>query len=166
MFHYLEHTTEPRAELRASFKVLRPGGYLLIEVPNPECPLGRWLGKFWISWLQPQHLHLITLPAMERALVEAGFEPVKTEVAGAHIAADFVMAGWMLRRWAGGWPRLPWRPAPTMIGRVRYGVVSALWVPSLAFSILMDKLTAAVFRKAGISNAYRIAARKPTSVVN
>jgi SAM-dependent methyltransferase len=166
MFHYLEHTVEPRAELRAGYEVLRPGGHILIEVPNPECPLGRWLGRFWICWFQPQHLHMFTLPVMEQLVAEAGFESVKSDVADAHIAVDFMMATAMLRRWAGGWPQLPWRPKPSAVDRLRYGVVSALWAPSMVFAFLLDKLTALVFRKAGISNAYRIAARKPPQLTD
>ena len=36
MFHYLEHSSEPPAELAAARTALRPGGHLLIEVPDPE----------------------------------------------------------------------------------------------------------------------------------
>ena len=37
MFHHLEHTPDPRAELRAARTALRPGGHLLIETADPEC---------------------------------------------------------------------------------------------------------------------------------
>ena len=41
MFHYLEHTTDPAAQLAAASRVVRPGGVLLIEVPDPECRYAR-----------------------------------------------------------------------------------------------------------------------------
>ncbi|MGH9125990.1 MAG: class I SAM-dependent methyltransferase, partial [Acidimicrobiales bacterium] len=72
MFHYLEHTREPAAELDAAALVLKPGGHLLIEVPDPEWPMGRLLGRFWLSWLQPQHQHFVPIANLKGALCERG----------------------------------------------------------------------------------------------
>ena len=60
MSHYLEHTPDPRAEFDAARMALASGGHLLIEVPNPESILGRILGRCWVGFLQPQHLHLLS----------------------------------------------------------------------------------------------------------
>ena len=57
MHQYLEHTREPLEELKAANRVLKVGGYLLIEVPNPDSLLGVVLRSFWLAWFQPQHLH-------------------------------------------------------------------------------------------------------------
>jgi 2-polyprenyl-3-methyl-5-hydroxy-6-metoxy-1,4-benzoquinol methylase len=35
MHHYLEHTTDPEAEIAAARRALSPGGILVIEVPDP-----------------------------------------------------------------------------------------------------------------------------------
>ncbi|MFF3374499.1 class I SAM-dependent methyltransferase [Streptomyces sp. NPDC002680] len=59
MFHHLEHTPDPREELRAALRVLRPGGHLLIEVPDPHCAVGTLLGRWWPWYAQPRHLHLM-----------------------------------------------------------------------------------------------------------
>lgn len=47
MHHYLEHTRDPARELDAARAVLEPGGHLLVELPAPESPFGRWLGWAW-----------------------------------------------------------------------------------------------------------------------
>ncbi|MFI9149187.1 class I SAM-dependent methyltransferase [Streptomyces sp. NPDC053367] len=42
LLHHLEHTTDPRAELRAALTALRPGGHVLIETTDPRrLPLPR-----------------------------------------------------------------------------------------------------------------------------
>jgi SAM-dependent methyltransferase len=68
MSHYLEHTRDPRAEIAAAAEVLKPGGLLLIEVPDPSSRLGRLLGRYWIPWFQPQHQHFFSIGALERLL--------------------------------------------------------------------------------------------------
>src|SRR5262249_55622700 len=45
MTHYLEHVIDQRADLRAAHEVLRPDGLVFIEIPDPECPWSRWLGR-------------------------------------------------------------------------------------------------------------------------
>jgi SAM-dependent methyltransferase len=160
MYHYLEHTVDPRAELAASHEVLSPEGVLVIEVPNPECPIGRWLGRFWVSWLQPQHLHLITVDVMEQLLAEAGFEVLKLEKEETRAEFDFLFAALLLRNWAGGFPRLPWRPRPTIASRTRYFIASAA-LPILALpGLVLDRIASPFFRRAGVSSAYRLVARK------
>ncbi|MGC0332462.1 SAM-dependent methyltransferase [Streptomyces sp. SAI-170] len=42
LLHHLEHTTDPRGELRAALTALRPGGHVLIETTDPRrLPLPR-----------------------------------------------------------------------------------------------------------------------------
>jgi 2-polyprenyl-3-methyl-5-hydroxy-6-metoxy-1,4-benzoquinol methylase len=38
MYHYLEHTADPAAELDAATALLAPGGHLMVEVPDPRLP--------------------------------------------------------------------------------------------------------------------------------
>jgi len=45
---------------------LPAGGHLMIEIPDPECHLGRLLGRFWVPWFQPQHQHLLSVARLER----------------------------------------------------------------------------------------------------
>src|SRR5262249_1493434 len=61
MFHYLEHVLDPAAEIAAAREVLEPGGYLVIEVPEPDSVIGRALGPLWVNWLQPQHLRFLSI---------------------------------------------------------------------------------------------------------
>lgn len=101
LFHCLEHTPDPRAELEAAFTALAPGGLLVIEVPDPECVLGRVFGRFWLPWFQPQHLHLLSIKNLTKLLREYGFEPLVTHRKEAHIRIDMFSFAMMFYGWLG-----------------------------------------------------------------
>ncbi|MFE9925311.1 methyltransferase domain-containing protein [Streptomyces sp. NPDC005774] len=78
LLHHLEHTTDPRTELRAALDALRPGGHLLIETLDPRCVFAALFGNRWLSYDQPRRLHLLP-PRNLRAELEAlGCEIVTT----------------------------------------------------------------------------------------
>lgn len=81
MFHHLEHTADPREELRAARAVLRPGGHLLLEVPDPVRPFGTPLGnrRFWKPLHdRPRPLHLMPLRNLLTELRSLGYEVLTT----------------------------------------------------------------------------------------
>jgi SAM-dependent methyltransferase len=73
-FHVVEHLDAPLAALRTVHEALRPGGHLLVEVPNAESAAARRLGPAWQPLDLPFHVGHHG-PASLRALLErAGFE--------------------------------------------------------------------------------------------
>ncbi|HEX4217976.1 MAG TPA: class I SAM-dependent methyltransferase, partial [Acidimicrobiales bacterium] len=163
MHHYLEHTLDPLAELDSAAQVLADGGHLLIELPDPESTWGRWLGRYWLPWFQPQHLHLMSIGILERALVERGFTIVDRDRAGASQGADLTAAVWMLIGRFAPPANLPWLPRPTGRDRARRAVGMAVGALPLAAAIGIDFLLARLPSRPGQSNAYRVLARAPSA---
>ncbi|MGH9214590.1 MAG: class I SAM-dependent methyltransferase [Acidimicrobiales bacterium] len=159
MHHYLEHTREPRQEIAAAAKVLEPGGYLMIEVPDPESPWTR-LGRFWLSWMQPQHLHFVPCDNLVTALEETGFEVVSIERGAATMGADLSAAMVLLVEHLARSPHLPWLPPPSIAHRVSRVAVAAALSPVIGLALLVDRVKDARIRSDQIGNAYRVVARR------
>ena len=160
MCHYLEHVTDQRAEMRAAHTALSTGGLLLIEVPDPESVFMRLLGRHWMPWYQPQHLHLVPTVQLAEMLRECGFEPVEWHTGSAHSPNDFLLASvvW-LRRFS---PNLdvPWRDPPSILARLRHGLIWAFGVPLVIAGALADKLLAPLAKRAHHVSQYRVIARR------
>ncbi|MFE2148192.1 methyltransferase domain-containing protein, partial [Streptomyces sp. NPDC059456] len=110
MYHYLEHTRDPLAELDTAAAVLAPGGHLAIELPDPESRMARLLGSAWLPWFQPQHQHLIPAPNLREALAERGFTVVAEEHGPAHQGNDFFGAVALTTTRLAPDPDRPWAP--------------------------------------------------------
>jgi len=73
----MEHVDDPLGNLRAAYRLLRPGGLVCVKVPNFGALQARVLGRYWY-WLDvPRHLLHFSPAPMERALREAGFAHVR-----------------------------------------------------------------------------------------
>lgn len=162
MHHYLEHTTDPLRELDAAASALPPGGCLLIELPDPQWPAGRLLGRYWMPWFQPEHLNLMPMGNLVAALAERGLQPVATERGRVHINNDCQLAA-LLFLWNLTPHRfLPWSPRrPTTGTRLCRSAIWAAGVPALLLAALLDlTFGQALPRLLDRSNAYRVLARK------
>jgi SAM-dependent methyltransferase len=160
MHHYLEHTREPFEEIEAAARVLAPGGYLLIEVPDPSSTFGRLLGRHWVPWFQTQHQHLLSIENLEWALGERGFTPLRQHRGEAHQPVDLVFAVYMLINRLAPPTDQPWRPPPTLAARMRRAALFTAGVPFLAGALVLDHLLAVGVRRGSRSNTYRVLARR------
>jgi SAM-dependent methyltransferase len=77
MFHVLEHLANPGEALRAAAARLRPGGTLVLGLPNIASWQSRFAGRRWMHLDVPRHLCHFTPMAIERALIDAGFRLVQ-----------------------------------------------------------------------------------------
>jgi SAM-dependent methyltransferase len=94
-FHALEHDDDPHAFVRRLTSFVRPGGVMVIEVPNVDCVWTPWFGKACNNWYLPYHrLHFSR--ASLRSLMDANGLTVLSEedVCSATIAMS-------LSRWLG-----------------------------------------------------------------
>jgi SAM-dependent methyltransferase len=74
MNHTLEHLPQPRATLAKAFGLLRPGGTLLVAVPNSDSWAYRRFGEHWWNYGVPCHLYVYNRGSIEKMLKSVGFE--------------------------------------------------------------------------------------------
>lgn len=160
MFHHLEHTADPRAELSAALTLLRPGGHLLIEVPDPGCTFGTLLGKWWVPYGRPGHLHLMPLNNLLAELEGLGCTVVATDRRAPHTPHDIAGALALALARALPEPDAPWRPVPPSAFRRRLRtVLVTATAPLVAAATVLDHALAPLLRRTRFSNACRIIAR-------
>ena len=76
LWDVLEHAPAPRQALESLHRWLRPGGWLLLSVPNVASMTARLMGRHWVMLLR-EHLWYFSPAIMARLLSRTGFDPVR-----------------------------------------------------------------------------------------
>ncbi len=161
MHHYLEHTTDPEAEIAAAHRALADEGILVVEVPDPESRYGRLMKSYWWQWLQPQHLHLFPASAMTKLLERNGFQIVRVERAEAHIPVDFVSTVALIGMRLAPAPVAPWTSAKGGWRGVVRNLTLIAFLPLLALALAGDVAWAPLARRGrNLTNVYAVIARR------
>jgi len=99
-WHVLEHLHDPRATLARARGVLKPGGRLVIAVPNLDSLQARWSGPAWFHLDIPRHLYHFTPKSLAKLLLRSGFNLQSV----GHYAIEqnpFGILQSVLNRWSG-----------------------------------------------------------------
>lgn len=73
LWHVLEHVHDLQGYLNRFNALLKPGGKLIIAVPNYKSEDRRHYGSFWAAWDVPRHLYHFSPLSMEMLLKRHGF---------------------------------------------------------------------------------------------
>ena len=77
--HVIEHIADPKPFVAEIFRVLKPGGLMLLRTPNSEA-LGRgWFGTHWFANDAPRHLILFSSRNLELLANQQGFRQQTTK---------------------------------------------------------------------------------------
>jgi SAM-dependent methyltransferase len=72
-WHVFEHLPHPREVLRRTEKLLRPGGWLFISLPNLESLQAKLFRQYWYPFGDvPRHIYHFSRRSLDRLLREAG----------------------------------------------------------------------------------------------
>lgn len=105
----IEHIVDGEALLRACWRILRPGGAVLVRTVNRWDLRRYWQGAAWSGVADPTHVRLYSPPELRQVLHCAGFAQVRVRTGIKPIV-------WLPVRWSIG---LPW---PPLVGNGLMGV--------------------------------------------
>lgn len=91
LWHVFEHLTDPQAYLKIITDILKPGGKLIIAVPNIDSLQAQWLKGHWLHLDPPRHLFLQGPLDLDRCLSGYGF----TRTAISFYQAEQNIFGWI-----------------------------------------------------------------------
>lgn len=78
LWHVLEHLENPQAVLAELGRIIKPGGLLVLAVPNNASWQARLFGRFWFHLDLPRHLHFFGHAGLQRLLRNQGYELLAT----------------------------------------------------------------------------------------
>jgi SAM-dependent methyltransferase len=89
LWDVLEHVHEPRPILMELSRLLRPGGLLVLSLPNPDSLEAAFFGPHWLGWDLPRHLNLFRPVQLRHHLARYGLlvENVRSFTAGHSLMA-------------------------------------------------------------------------------
>ena len=90
-WHSLEHLARPSAALDRSAALLRPGGVLVVAVPNLDSLQARLFGERWFALDLPRHLVHLPAGTLLRRLEEIGLQVRRRS----HLRGGQVVFGWL-----------------------------------------------------------------------
>lgn len=82
MMHVIEHVPDPQATLGDIFKVLRPGGMLVMETPCYDSMMFKLLGRRERSVSCDGHIYFFTTKTLQQIAGKAGFRVVRADKVG------------------------------------------------------------------------------------
>lgn len=71
--HVIEHVYDPYKELQEVMRILKPGGYLYIAVPNIDSLEAKIFAKYWDPLQIPVHLYHFSTRTLTELLQKTGF---------------------------------------------------------------------------------------------
>jgi 2-polyprenyl-3-methyl-5-hydroxy-6-metoxy-1,4-benzoquinol methylase len=91
MLHVVEHVPDPVGTLREIWRILKPGGHLILETPRYDTAMFWLLGRRERSLSCDGHIFFFTSESLRRAYTAAGFQLERLDYTGRSLTLDRVV---------------------------------------------------------------------------
>jgi SAM-dependent methyltransferase len=97
MNHVLEHVLDPGEVLRRVWRILKPGGWVVGQLPTLSSWEHRAFGAVWAGYHFPRHLQLFSRSGLVRLFAGNGFTDVRVR-STPHVQTALSMQNWLVSR--------------------------------------------------------------------
>lgn len=66
LWDVFEHLPDPFTFLADAVNVLKPGGWLVLNIPNPDSVEAKLFGRYWAGWDIPRHQYIFSRSTLEK----------------------------------------------------------------------------------------------------
>lgn len=89
MWDVIEHVDDPAAEMAKAYRLLKPGGWLVVHTMDVDSLFSRLMGPRW-PWYMDMHLHYFSQKTMRQMLAQAGFDVRWTGAQGRYLRLKYI----------------------------------------------------------------------------
>jgi len=97
LWDVLEHVSDPSDSLKEILRILKPGGWVFIQTPDPYCWEARLFKSYWIGFDAPRHLFMFPRPVLTHYLGDIGFKVIHVGSFAGNVSTIFKSMGQWLR---------------------------------------------------------------------
>lgn len=97
MYQLVEHTLSPSRLFGQAYRLLKPGGMVIGQLPRKDSWEAALFGRHWAGYHFPRHLQQITRKGMESLLAGQGFENISVTTA-LHLQAALSLQNFLVER--------------------------------------------------------------------
>ena len=88
MWDVIEHLTDPLAEMSQAYRLLKPGGLLVVHTMDIDSLFARLMGARW-PWLMEMHVYYFSHRTLAAMLAEAGFKVLSSAPQGRYLRLGY-----------------------------------------------------------------------------
>jgi SAM-dependent methyltransferase len=91
LWDVIEHVMDPRGTVESAYRLLKPGGLIVLHTIDIDSLFARLMGRRW-PWLMEMHLFYFSRRTMRAMLESCGFEVVRDRPQGRYLRLGYLMS--------------------------------------------------------------------------